>query len=162
MGMPVVPKKVQDEIDSSLKHYNEKNRCVYCDIINNELALKDRVIRETQHFVILAPFASQSCFEMWILPKVHSPHFRVLSQQQSIDLAEAMKTAVSGMNNALNRPCYNYMIHTAPVRLAGLEHYHWHIEILPRVKEVSGFEWGSGFSINPVLPEDAAAYLRGL
>jgi UDPglucose--hexose-1-phosphate uridylyltransferase len=54
------------------------------------------------------------------------------------------------------------MIHSAPVKAGELEHYHWHLEILPRVKPLAGFEWGSGFYINPTLPEDSAAYLRGI
>jgi len=41
-----------------------------------------------------------------------------------------------------------------------LPHYHWHMEIIPRVTRVAGFEWGTGFYINPVLPETAAEYLR--
>ncbi len=162
MAMPVIPKKVQDEIDEAFKHYSEKKRCIYCDMLDNELLLKERVIWETRHFIVIAPFASQSCFETMIMPKEHAAHFMDISQEQTIDLAETMKRAIGAINKALNRPSYNYMLHTAPVKTGQLGHYHWHIEIVPRVKEVSGFETGSGFSINPVLPEDAAAYLRGL
>jgi UDPglucose--hexose-1-phosphate uridylyltransferase len=61
---------------------------------------------------------------------------------------------------ALDSPAYNYIVHTAPFDHQELPHYHWHIEIIPRLTKVAGFEWGSGFYINPVPPEDAAGFLR--
>ena len=61
---------------------------------------------------------------------------------------------------ALNDPPYNYVLHTAPLVSEDLPHYLWHIEIYPRLTRVAGFEWGSGFYINPVAPEEAAKFLR--
>lgn len=162
MGLPVIPKKVQEEMDSAKVYFDFKSRCVYCDLVDNEIAMKDRVVRETEHFLLITPYASQACFEMWIIPKKHSSHFHKIDQNQAKDLAAVMKDAITRLNKALNRPSYNYMIHTAPIKAPDLGHYHWHIEILPRVKSIAGFEWGSGFYINPTLPEEAAAYLRGL
>jgi UDPglucose--hexose-1-phosphate uridylyltransferase len=110
----------------------------------------------------VAPFASQTPFETWIFPKDHAAHFHKLSNIELKEVAIALKDAVTRLNKALNHPSYNYMIHTAPIKEGDLEHYHWHIEILPRIKPVAGFEWGSGFFINPTLPEEAAAYMRKL
>jgi UDPglucose--hexose-1-phosphate uridylyltransferase len=31
---------------------------------------------------------------------------------------------------------------------------------VPRLTQVAGFEWGTGFFINPTSPEDAAQFLR--
>ncbi len=162
MALPVVPKSVSDEIDSSSNYFNYKSRCVYCDLIDNELLLKERVVAENSGFILMTPFASQTPFEMWVLPKRHSCHYQKISKEEIELLAEIMKTAVTKLNKALARPNYNYMIHTAPVKSPDLLYYHWHIEILPRVKPVAGFEWGSGFYINPTLPEEAAAFMRGL
>ena len=61
---------------------------------------------------------------------------------------------------ALDKPAYNYIIHTAPFDHTELPHYHWHIEVIPRLTKVAGFEWGTGFYINPVPPEHAAGFLR--
>jgi UDPglucose--hexose-1-phosphate uridylyltransferase len=162
MALPIVPEKVSEELKSSAQYYEFKGRCVYCDIIENELMLKDRVIKESEHFVTVAPFASQTPFETWIFPKDHAAHFHKLSNIELKEVAIALKDAVTRLNKALNHPSYNYMIHTAPIKEGDLEHYHWHIEILPRIKPVAGFEWGSGFFINPTLPEEAAAYMRKL
>jgi UDPglucose--hexose-1-phosphate uridylyltransferase len=162
IAMPVVPASITDEIDSSLKYFSFKKRCIYCDILENEMLLKERLVKETEHFILITPFASQTPFEMWILPKRHTPHFHGINESETKDLAYILKEGISRMNKALNRPSYNYMIHSAPVKAGELEHYHWHLEILPRVKPLAGFEWGSGFYINPTLPEDSAAYLRGI
>jgi UDPglucose--hexose-1-phosphate uridylyltransferase len=162
MALPVVPASITDEMDSSLKYFSFKKRCVYCDILENELMLKERLIKETEHFILAAPFASQTPFEMWVLPRRHSAHFHAITEQESRDLAYILKDAVTRLSRALNNPSYNYMIHSAPVKQGELDHYHWHIEILPRVKPIAGFEWGSGFFINPTLPEDSASYLRGI
>jgi UDPglucose--hexose-1-phosphate uridylyltransferase len=162
MALPVVPASITDEIESSLKYFSFKKRCVYCDILENELALKERLIKESEHFILAAPFASQTPFEMWILPRRHSGHFHMITGAEVKDLAYILKDAVTRLNKALNNPSYNYMIHTTPVKQGEMAHYHWHIEILPRVKPIAGFEWGSGFFINPTLPEDSASYLRGI
>jgi UDPglucose--hexose-1-phosphate uridylyltransferase len=162
MGMPVIPKKVQEEIDSAKVYFDFKSRCVYCDLIDHEISMKERVVKDTEYFTVITPFASQACFEMWVIPKKHSCHFHEIDQAQAKDLAGVLKDSIGKLNRALNCPSYNYMIHTAPIKAASLGHYHWHMEILPRVKSIAGFEWGSGFYINPTLPEEAAAYLRGL
>jgi UDPglucose--hexose-1-phosphate uridylyltransferase len=75
-------------------------------------------------------------------------------------LARSLKDVLGRLYRALDDPSFNYYIHTAPVR----EHeatYHWHLEITPHLTEIAGFERGTGFYINPVVPEDAAAILRG-
>ncbi|HDQ26089.1 MAG TPA: galactose-1-phosphate uridylyltransferase [bacterium] len=160
MAMPVVPQSVQDEIDCSKKYFDLKKRCVYCDIVENERMFKERVVADTGKYLLIAPFASRAPFEMWILPAFHSSHFNHINGEEAASLARILKDAVARLNKAVGMPAYNYMIHTAPVKSGSLVHYHWHIEILPRLRPIAGFEWGSGFCINPTFPEEAAAYLR--
>ena len=160
MALPVVPKKVIEEMDASKEYFDFKKRCVYCDLVDNELQMKDRVVKETEYFVCITPFASQTPFEMWIIPKAHASHFHKLSDVQSADMAYITKDAITRLNKALNYPSYNYMIHTTPIKQPDQDHYHWHLEIMPRVKSIAGFEWGSGFYINPTLPEEAADFMR--
>ena len=76
------------------------------------------------------------------------------------DLGQVLHQVVSKLELALDSPAYNYIIHTAPFDHGELPHYHWHIEVIPRLTKVAGFEWGSGFYINPVPPENAARFLR--
>ncbi len=162
MALPVIPKRIIEKIDSAKQYYDFKKRCVYCDIIDSEIQMKDRVVKESEYFLCITPFASRSPFEMCILPKQHKSHFLDIDDKESNDLAYILKDAIFRLNKALNYPAYNYMIHTAPLKSANLDHFHWHMEILPRIKSSAGFEWGSGFYINNTLPEESAEYLRKL
>ncbi|MCX8093056.1 MAG: galactose-1-phosphate uridylyltransferase [Candidatus Goldbacteria bacterium] len=160
IALPVIPKRISEEIESSLKYFELKNRCIFCDIIDNELLNNERVVKETENYVVITPFASRVAFELCILPKFHSTHFYNLNEQQISELSTVLKDVIYRLNKSLNNPSYNYMIHTAPVKSEEIPYYHWHIEIMPRIKRTEGFEWGTGFYINPTLPEDVAEYLR--
>ncbi|MFP4466462.1 MAG: galactose-1-phosphate uridylyltransferase [Candidatus Goldiibacteriota bacterium] len=163
IALPIIPEKVKDEMDSSAEYFKLKKRCVYCDVVDNELSTGRRIVAETAHFAVIAPFASVSPFELWVIPKKHSCHFHDAEESALMDLGSVMKMCIRKINRALNRPAYNYMIHTGPLKgCDDEEYYHWHIEIFPRIKYTAGFEWGSGFHINPTLPEEAAEYLRGI
>ena len=165
---PVTPTRVKEELRGSLIYYKYKERCIFCDIIRQELDSEARVVMDTKHMIALAPFASRFPFEIWILPKKHCSDFMNIKKDEIKDLAVVLKTVIGKLYKALNDPPYNYMLHTAPFRrnkrpgywTTIKDDYHWHIEITPRITQVAGFEWGSGFYINPTPPEDAAKYLR--
>lgn len=157
---PVVPIWVWEEMTGALEFYNFRGRCIYCDMIQQELATGSRIALDTPNFVVFCPFASRFPFEVWILPKRHSSQFENIQRQGIDELGMVIKTTLSKLEAALDDPPYNYVIHTAPFDSGELPHYHWHMELLPRLTRVAGFEWGSGFYINPVLPEEAAGFLR--
>ena len=159
---PVVPVAIQEEIAGALEFYNYRGRCIYDDIIQQELANGSRIVLDTPHFVVLCPFASRFPFETWILPKQHSSHFENIQRQAIENLGDVLKTTLTKLELALSDPPYNYVLHTAPFSAEDLPHYLWHIEIYPRITRVAGFEWGSGFYINTVAPEEAAKCLREL
>lgn len=163
VATPLVPQRIVEEIKESKRHYEEKGRCLFCDILRHECAPNSpRLVREDAHFVVFTPFASRFPYECQILPKTHQPAFAAQDPAARRSLAETLRDALYRLANVLNAPPYNYIIHTAPVRShedAG-PYYHWHIEILPRIVSPAGFEWGSGVHINPVPPEVAAAKLR--
>jgi UDPglucose--hexose-1-phosphate uridylyltransferase len=155
---PIVPINVWEEMTGSLEFYNYRGRCVYCDMIQQELATEKRIVLDTPGFVAFSPFASRFPFETWVLPKIHSSHYENIQKNGVDDLAGVIRLVVAKIEAALDRPAYNYIIHTAPFDTLG--HYHWHIEIIPSLTKPAGFEWGTGFYINPVPPEEAAAFLR--
>ncbi|PKL91454.1 MAG: galactose-1-phosphate uridylyltransferase [Candidatus Goldiibacteriota bacterium HGW-Goldbacteria-1] len=162
MAMPVIPKTISDEMTEAEQYYKFKTRCPFCDTLEAELSSRLRLIKESENFVSFVPFASRTPFEVWIMPKHHTSHFYTINDAMSAELGALLKDSISRVNKALNHPPYNYMIHTAPAKSPEIPFFHWHIEILPRVKSIAGFEWGSGFYINPTLPEESAEYLRGL
>ena len=138
-----------------------KERCVWCDIVRQERrSRKKRVIAEANGFVALAPFAPRFPFETWILPTRHRSAFEEAAVDELRGLAEVLGDFLRRMDRVLHSPPFNFMLHTAPLREGALEHFHWHLEIIPKLTNVAGYEWGSGFFINPVPPEDAAAALR--
>jgi UDPglucose--hexose-1-phosphate uridylyltransferase len=159
IATPVVPVSVQEEIAGSLAFYRDRRQCVYCEMIGQELAARCRVVLQTPGFVAFAPFASRFSFETWVDPTRHASHYEHIGNAEVEELAGVMKRVLGKIETVLEQPAYNYVVHTAPFTDHHLAHYHWHVEIMPRVTGVAGFEWGAGFHINPMSPERAAAAL---
>jgi UDPglucose--hexose-1-phosphate uridylyltransferase len=160
IALPIVPKRVGEEIEGAKTYFNYKDRCVFCDIIRQELQQKRRIITENKSFVSIAPFASRFPFETWILPKTHHPSFEHMEPSQYEQAAQILSDTLQRMNQVLTDPPYNYVIHTSSFPEVDAEHYHWHFEIMPKLTKMAGFEWGTGFYINPTPPEEAAEYMR--
>lgn len=160
IAVPVMPKRVQTEMDRCAEYYEATGRCLFCDIIAQEEASGERIVADCGDFLVLSPFAARFPFEMWVLPKFHAPHLFELTPPQAFGLAEALHQALARLEVCLGDPPYNCAVHSAPVAGQGQDHYHWHVELMPRVTHVAGFEWGTGFHINPLAPETAAQYLR--
>lgn len=162
IATPIIPKRAQEELDGSEFHYKLKDRCIFCDVIKQEQEVKLRIIYRNETFVALAPYASRFPFETWVLPIKHNSSFEKTVAGSFVHLADIMKNVLVRIDAVLDRPPFNFIIHTAPCKTPDLEYYHWHIEIIPKLTRVAGFEWGSGFYINPTPPEEAAEALRGM
>jgi UDPglucose--hexose-1-phosphate uridylyltransferase len=165
IALPVVPDFVREEIEGVRRHFAAKKRCVFCDIVHHELAAGVRVIQESGDFVGLAPYAPRLPFEAWVLPRRHASRFEDAAEQEYQGLAGLLKAVLTRMDRALESPAYNLIVHSAPFNEAhdgAGDIYHWHIEILPKLARTAGFEWGTGFYINPTSPEEAARLLRAV
>ena len=160
MVTPIVPVTIREELDGAHAFYRYRGRNIFSDMIQQELAAESRVVMEFENFVVLCPFASRFPFETWILPKPHSSHFENITRPMIEELGLVLKKTLRKLEIGLDDPPYNFVLHTAPFDSQDLPHYLWHFEIFPRLSRVAGFEWGSGFYINPVAPETAAKFLR--
>lgn len=160
IALPVVPKRAQEEIEGARKYHDFKERCVFCDVIHQEVEAGVRVVFETERLVAVCPYAPRFPFETWIMPKRHGSHFEHSDVATIQDLGSTMRLLVRKMEKVLERPPYNMMVHTAPIQDAPMSHFHWHVEIIPKLTKVAGFEWGTGFYMNPTPPEEAAMFLR--
>jgi len=160
IALPIVPIQVQEELDGCKRHYDLKERCIFCDIIHQEIQTGVRVVLETPLFIALAPFAPRFPFETWIMPKSHMSGYTACSNEDYRDLAGLLQNVLRRIDRALSTPPYNFIIHTSPFKDEHNDYYHWHIELMPKLTNVAGFEWGSGFYINPTPPEEAAKFLR--
>jgi UDPglucose--hexose-1-phosphate uridylyltransferase len=157
---PIVPVNVWEEMNGAMEFYHYRGRCIYCDMVHQETSTQKRIVLDTPHFVAFSPYAARFPFETWVVPKHHNSHFENIQKIEVDELGTVLKTVLLKLETALDKPPYNYIIHTAPFDTQLLPHYHWHIEIIPRLTRVAGFEWGTGFYINPVPPEQAAAFLQ--
>ncbi|MBN2119620.1 MAG: galactose-1-phosphate uridylyltransferase [Candidatus Omnitrophica bacterium] len=168
IALPITPKRVREELKGVESYFKLKERCIFCDLIEQENSSPERVVYENDGFLSFCPYASRFPFELWIIPKEHSIDFHGQKAREKVGfLAEMFKIILSKYDKVLKNPSYNYIIHTAPNRFprGGYwrtieQDFHWHIELWPKLTQVAGFEWGSGFYINPVSPEIAAECLR--
>lgn len=156
----IVPVDIRRRLEEAQRYYDDNGSCVYCDIIDYEIKLGERVICSNGAFVAICPFASTVPFEMWILPRRHESSFGLLGDDEIWPLAEMLHVSLVRLHRLLGNPDYNYVVRSAPHYTAGEPHFHWYIQILPRLTKTAGFEIGSGMAINVVLPEQAATSLR--
>ena len=170
IATPITPRAVKQELESAQSHFYDKERCLFCDILYQEIKEQERIVSLSDEFVVLCPFASRFPFETWILPRRHSAHFSLSSDNLLHELAVVLRDTLKRIAVALDSPPYNFVLHNSPnVKSKARQprywqtldlDFHWHIEVIPRLTKVAGFEWGSGFYINPTPPEQAARYLR--
>ncbi|MBI4495791.1 MAG: galactose-1-phosphate uridylyltransferase [Deltaproteobacteria bacterium] len=160
IALPIVPHLVAEEMSGARDYFRYKERCIFCDMIRQEIQQAERVILENGEFLVIAPFASFSPFECWILPKRHNSFYEESQVHEIQSLALLFSETIQRLEKALNFPPYNFTLHTTPFNETRLEYYHWHFEIIPKLTKLAGFEWGSGFFINPTPPEQAAKFLR--
>ncbi|MBU1146945.1 MAG: galactose-1-phosphate uridylyltransferase [Candidatus Omnitrophica bacterium] len=160
VALPIIPKRVKEELKGAATYFGYRERCVFCDMVAQELQDESRVISENKHFVAFCPFVPRFAFETWILPKKHNQNFTSIDNAAAGAMAAILKDTLVRLKKVLKDPAYNFIIHTAPIRDGINEEFHWHLEIMPKLTSVAGFEWGSGFYINPTSPELAAKHLR--
>lgn len=170
IATPVTPRAISVELESARQHYHLKERCIYCDLLTLEIEARERIVILDEHFAVLAPYASRFPFEMMVIPRRHRHSFAEEPRPVLGALSRCLQDLFARLKKVLRDPPYNFVFHTSPntETLVRRRNYwdtlpfdfHWHIEVLPRLTRVAGFEWGTGFYINPTSPEEAAAFLR--
>lgn len=162
IAIPLVPEAVEREIANSREHYAVHRKCLFCDLLSQELEDNRRIVDQGEDFFIFCPYASRFPYELWIAPRNHLSNFGEMGERELAGLARAVKLAAGKLETAFNNPPYNIVLHTVPVQKGPELYYHWHLEILPRLTITAGFEWGTGYFINPTSPEMAAQVLRDI
>lgn len=161
IALPMVPKNVMEEIKGAQNYFNYRERCIFCDMIRQETQDGERIISENKYFISFCPFVSRFPFEIWIVPKKHSWYYCHMPAEEKPALASILKETISRVKKIFTNLSYNYIVHSSPVDSEmGFEGYHWHIEFMPKLTRVAGFEWGTGFYTVSTPPELAAKYLR--
>ncbi len=163
IALPIIPRELSMELDGGQFFHKYRERCIFCDLLRQEIEQEERVIINTGDFVAIAPFASRFPFEAWILPREHSACYEDLSLPMADNLARLFHDLLRRMDKILDSPPYNFYLHTSPFNgryPQTQDYFHWHFEVMPILTQVAGFEKGTGFYINPTPPEEAAQYLR--
>ncbi|HMJ81793.1 MAG TPA: galactose-1-phosphate uridylyltransferase, partial [Vicinamibacterales bacterium] len=160
IALPIVPDFLREELSGARRHFEVKERCVFCDVVHEDLRDGRRIIQENADIVALAPYAPRFAFETWLLPRRHGARFEEAPRHEYESLARMLRSVLQRMDRALERPPYNLIVHTSPFSEETGDFYHWHVEIMPKLTRVAGFEWGTGFYLNPTSPEEAAQVLR--
>ena len=168
IALPATPVRVKQKLGGAKEYYGYKERCLFCDIMQQEIEMGDRLIFQSDKFVVVAPYASRFPFEILILPKRHTHSYKLIDEEEISDLAGVLKKACQTMYDILDDPPYNLILCDSPNLLPKANYwstiksdFHWHIEITPRLYRTTGFELGTGFYINRIAPEKAAGMLRG-
>jgi UDPglucose--hexose-1-phosphate uridylyltransferase len=160
VALPVMPKQVKEEFDRAKSYFDSHEQCVFCDVIRQENREQTRVVMQDDNLVAIAPYASRAPYEMWVLPRKHGTHFERSEPETVYSLAKMLRVLLAKIDRTLDRPPYNLVLHNGGMKDPELPHYHWRLEIIPRLVRLAGFEWGTGFFTNPTTPEEAAKVLR--
>ncbi|MDP2946411.1 MAG: HIT domain-containing protein [bacterium] len=161
LALPIVPPDINHSINGSWRYFDKHNKCVHCRMIGQELKEKKRIIYQNKEMIVFAPFVSRANFEIRVFPKKHFAYFEKVKEQELTYLADALKLALFKIYKNLKDPAFNFFIHTAPtIKNRDYNHYHWHIEILPKFSIFGGFELSTGLDIISVAPEKAAEILK--
>jgi UDPglucose--hexose-1-phosphate uridylyltransferase len=158
IATPMIPTTIHEELKASKAVYDEHGKCVFCDIIERE-AKSPRLVFDSDDFIVLAPYASVTPMEFWIIPKKHTPNILNLTPNEISAFAKTLKASLKALKELVNDPPYNYGFHLA-INKEAQDNYHWHLEVYPKLSIWAGFEISTGIYINTVTPETAADSLR--
>ncbi len=161
LATPTPPQRLSDELHHARAYHDYRERCLFCDMVNQESEEQTRVVVESDHTIAFAPFAARFPFEVWVLPRRHMAAFENAGAVEQRDVARVLHGVLRKLHATLADPAYNLVLHTAPFAEVESPYFHWHLEITPRLPLAAPmFQNGSGFHLNPVPPEDAARFLR--
>ncbi len=160
IALPMIPQDVMLQIEGAQRYLEHHERCIYCDMVKQEINTGERIVAMNDAYVAFTPFAAKYPFETWILPRHHSPSFAHEDRPSVNAFAALLQDALRRIATVLNNPPYNFTLHTAPINQDRERDFHWHMAIMPRLTIAAGFEMGTGIYINVTAPEDAAKHLR--
>jgi UDPglucose--hexose-1-phosphate uridylyltransferase len=160
IALPFVPEALHAQVAGARHHFEQKERCVFCDILAQEARERERLVLESERAVTFCPWASRAPFETWIVPREHRSSFETAGAEDLRAVAEAVRTILRKIDVALEEPAFHLFLHTMPLREPPNDFFHWHVELKPVLSQHAGFEWATGCYINPTPPEEAASFLR--
>lgn len=160
IALPMVPQNVLLQVEGAARYQEYHDRCIFCDMVRQELNYGERVVCMNDDFLAFCPFAAKYPFEICIMPRHHARAYMQEDRGKVASFAAILQDALGRLARCLNVPPYNFTLHTAPINQDRENDFHWHMAIMPRLTIAAGFEMGTGMYINVTSPEDAARHLR--
>ena len=160
IATPVLAPYYHRRLNVAVGYYADIGKCLYCDLLAEELEKGERIVAQTREFVVLHPYASRAPWETWIIPKRHCASFGLFPNEHLAELARVLKDTLLCLYRGLDNPAFNYMVNTTITEDEENPYYHWHIRIVPRLNLIAGFEMGSGIYISTALPEETASRMK--
>lgn len=167
-GYSFVPKKLQLEVESAKEFKEEKGKCIFCEMLEQEQKAESRIIFETEHFTVFLPFFCEYPYGVYIMSKRHIQNIAEFTDEEKADFAKVMKET-TGMLDSLFDYKFPYMMcmHNAPVNGEDTsEYFHFHVEFFPPMRSAekqkfnASSETGAWAHCNPTAPEEKAKELR--
>ncbi|MEW5990952.1 MAG: hypothetical protein AB1736_06355 [Chloroflexota bacterium] len=157
--LPQIPHRIAEELGGAARFVIREGECPYCRLVRDASRARERLVWEDADSVAVAPWASRSPFELWIVPRRHEADFGRATAADVRATGAALRNVLGTLARTLDGPPYNLILHTAPLRERVDATYHWHWEVHPRLRSIAGLELGTGLPVNPVSPEDAVEEL---
>jgi UDPglucose--hexose-1-phosphate uridylyltransferase len=164
ISVPVYPPDMNGSLEGAERYYKDNNKKVHQIMVESAMEDKERTVYENDKFIVLCPYASRLPYEVRIYPKDFGACFDMLPDEDLKEFADVMRVTLRKIYKGLNDPPYNFYIHTAPgdegFTCPATDFYTWHVEILPKISTLAGFELGTGMDVNVVDPREAAEILK--
>jgi len=160
VATPILAPYYHRRLNVAVGYYADVGKCLYCDLLAEELEKGERIVAQTKEFVVLHPYASRAPWETWIIPKRHCASFGLFPNEHLAELSRVLKDTLLCLYRGLDNPAFNYMVNTTITEDEENPYYHWHIRIVPRLNLIAGFEMGSGIYISTALPEETASRMK--
>lgn len=142
-------------------YHGDHGRCLLCALPEVEERYEERVVCADDHFTAVVPWAAESAFEVWVIPRRHQAEFGECEPAERSALARVLGDLLRRYRDRGSDPAYNLILHSAPRGRTGSRAHHWFLQLRPRIHRTAGFELATGVYINPSLPEADARVLRG-
>jgi len=172
IALPMIPPQMSRQLNQAREHYRRKQRCLLCDLIRQERQVQSGILMDEDGYIVFSPWAATRPFALRIVPERHAHDFCLTSENDLGRLAGLLRVLVDRLNRGLNKPSYRLLLVTSPPEqqrphqtdlFATLPwDWHWYLELSPCLTRETGIEQATGIAVNPVPPEEAVTFLRGL
>lgn len=167
-GYSFLPKKLELETGSAKEYYEEKQACLFCDMLKNEVEDNRRIIFRNDHFTVFLPFYCEYPYGVYIMSNRHVPYMTDFTEEEKVSLGKTIRDTAGTLDSLFGfKFPYMMCMHNAPVNMGDYSRdFHFHIEFFPPMRSAdkqkfnASSETGAWACCNPTCPEETSEELR--